>query len=87
MAETRQNSLTTTRPIASASGIATQEMRSWSKQVSLMLVITGTGTPEGNVKGNSKQFYMNLTGTSGSILYIKQVDDVLGDNTKGWVLV
>ena len=84
----RQNSLTTTRPIVDASGVSSQEMRSWSQQVTLTLPITGEGSPEGVIEAEITQLYMDTLGVAGAILYIKRdEDDGLGDKTKGWIAV
>lgn len=59
----------------------------FSEAVSKLPILSGSGSPEGVVPSRSKRLYMDTAGTAGSILYIKQVDDVAGDNTLGWILV
>lgn len=49
--------------------------------------IYGEGTPEGNVEARRPRLYMDLNGTPGSILYIKQQNSIANDRTRGWVLV
>ncbi len=65
--------------------------RDWANQitdeVNLRSFIVGTGSPEGVVNAKQTKKYMDDTGVPGSIEYIKQVDDVAGDETLGWVLV
>ena len=50
-------------------------------------ILTGTGSPEGVVSAKITQQYMDLTGSSGSILYIKKLPDIGGDRSMGWVAV
>lgn len=50
-------------------------------------ILSGTGSPEGVVEAKQKTLYMDETGSSGSVLYIKQSADVSGDRTQGWIAV
>lgn len=50
-------------------------------------IITGSGSPEGVIEARATRLYMDTAGSAGSILYIKQVDDIAGDRTEGWILV
>ena len=83
---TRATGLTTTRPIIDNSGSQTQEMRSWSRQVTKSVSIIGEGSPEGVVEAELYQVYINMNGVTGSITWIKMQDEIGGDITKGWVL-
>lgn len=58
-----------------------------TQAVNLREIKTGTGSPEGNINGSKTQIYMDETGASGAVLYIKQVDDIAGDRSLGWILV
>lgn len=49
--------------------------------------IRGTGSPEGVVQAEQFQKYIDTTGASGSIEYIKRDTDVAGDTSKGWIAV
>ena len=49
--------------------------------------LVGSGSPEGVVSAVSGRTYMDDTGTTGSILYVKKLNDISGDTTKGWILV
>jgi len=68
-----------------------ESFRDWTNQitdeVNLRSVIVGTGSPEGVVSAKRTKKYMDDTGVPGSIEYIKQVNDVAGDETLGWVPV
>lgn len=59
----------------------------WTRGVTNLDIITGTGSPEGNVSALQKRLYMDDAGTAGNILYIKRDSAVAGDDTKGWILV
>lgn len=49
--------------------------------------IVGTGSPEGSVEARVPRFYVDTSGTTGTVLYVKLQNSILGDRTKGWVLV
>jgi len=65
----------------------TKQLRDFFLDVFNESMLSGTGTPEGNVEAPKLSLYMDDTGTAGSILYVKQVGDVLGDRSKGWILI
>ena len=50
-------------------------------------VIIGTGPPENTVSAQAGALYMDDSGVSGAILYVKKVNNVTGDDKQGWVLV
>lgn len=68
-------------------GFSTEVFFNWMLNVTNMSVLKGIGSPEGVVQARSTRFYMDSTGVSGSILYIKRDDDIAGDRSQGWVLV
>lgn len=59
----------------------------WTRGVTDLDIITGTGSPEGAVSALQRKLYMDETGAAGSILYIKRDADIAGDRTLGWILV
>ena len=65
----------------------TDQFRIFMLQSHLGSLLIGTGTPEGFVEAQQGRFYMDDTGPVGAVLYIKQSADLLGDRTKGWVLI
>ena len=75
------------RPIVNELLEMDQEFRTWTQLVSRLSVLNGTGSPEGVIEALPTKQYMDDAGISGSILYIKQVADIGGDKTMGWVLV
>lgn len=76
-----------TRPIVGSLGIMSLDFTLWAAAVSNLLPQSGVGSPEGVVDGVQRALYMDETGTTGSILYVKKLADIGGDTKKGWVLV
>ena len=73
--------------IASESGVVSQAFRLFFTNMFKLYTLTGTGSPEGVVHAVSGQEYMDLTGTAGSIKYIKRDDEVAGDSKLGWIAI
>lgn len=69
---------------------ATQYLAKWARELVDALnqstPATGTGSPEGVVSAKTGKQYIDTAGAPGSVLYVKQVDDVAGDTSKGWTL-
>ena len=59
----------------------------WVLNVTNMSILKGAGSPEGFIPARSTRLYMDTTGTSENILYIKRDDSIAGDRTMGWILV
>lgn len=74
-------------PIVNSKGLMTGSFRTFTTQVSKTGIMTGSGSPEGVVSAEATQEYMDTAGITGSIKYIKQVDNVGGDTTLGWILI
>jgi len=74
-------------PIVDKNGIPTSDFARWITQVTNNDIIIGTGSPEGIVEATVGRQYMDDSGSSGSILYIKKLADIGGDRTQGWILV
>lgn len=81
------NRLTATEPILEENLTMTQQTRTFMNAVARLSLLTGSGSPEGVLEANAERLYMDTTGTTGNILYIKQVDSVARDKTLGWILV
>jgi len=79
--------LTNKRPIVDEKGVTTQEARSYFNSVNNLLMITGEGSPESAVSAIQGALYTDLSGTTGTVLYVKILSDISGDDTRGWVLV
>lgn len=74
-------------PIVDKDGKQTQEFNDWTIDVTNLQPLIGTGSPEGVVSADVLREYMDASGTAGNIKYIKRDSDILGDATKGWILV
>lgn len=60
-----------------------KDLREWSRwAVAQDRIKVGSGSPEGAVKGNPGNLYLNTDGGSSTTLYVKESGD--GTNT-GWV--
>lgn len=77
-----------TRPLVNEDLSPSTQFNTWLKVVTDQSIIIGTGSPEGVVSAIQTSSYMDESGVTGAILYIKRdADDGLGDTTKGWILV
>jgi len=67
--------------------VATKVFRTFLNKVAALSIIEGDGSPEGTVDAGVTRLYMDISGTPGSILYIKKLEDIGNDTTKGWILI
>lgn len=74
-------------PIVDEEGRMTLRTQQFFKDLAKQIPIRGTGSPEGVIKAEQFQRYIDTTGASGSIEYIKRDTDVAGDTSKGWIAV
>lgn len=75
------------RSMSKGDGSPSTQMNSWLKSITDKALIIGTGSPELIVEANQGALYMDETGASGAIMYIKRDADIGGDKTLGWVLI
>ena len=76
------------RPVVEEDGSLTLQSRTFFKTLSAQALIIGTGSPEGVVIAEIGASYMDNTGTTSNIKYIKRdADDGAGDKSIGWILV
>lgn len=73
--------------IVDADGLMFQAFRDWAQDITGLDLIIGTGSPEGVVDARVGREYMDKTGITGSIKYIKRDSDIGGDRSQGWILV
>jgi len=71
----------------SKDGVMTDIFQRWMSQVSRLDLIVGAGSPEGNIEAEIGREYLDTTGTTGAVKFIKQLPDIAGDRTKGWVTI
>ena len=81
------SNLSNTRPIVNDKGIMTQEARAYFNTITELLMITGQGSPENVISARIGALYTDVNGSTGSILYVKKLANIGGDQTQGWVLV
>lgn len=74
-------------PVVDETGRPTQELSIFSEAVAALDPIVGTGSPEGVVEARRGRFYINDAGSSGSVLYVKVLNDISGNRKQGWILV
>lgn len=74
-------------PIVDDGKMMTQEFRSWVRIITERSLMIGSGSPDGVVSAPQGAQYMDESGSSGSILWLKRASDIGGDVTLGWVLV
>jgi len=67
-------------------GLMEQHFRIFINEIGDLLPIKGAGSPEGVVDATQYRNYIDITGSTGSIRYIKMEADIGGDTTKGWIL-
>lgn len=82
------NRINHTSPIVDPSnGFTTDQFRIFINQVIERGLIIGTGSPAGVVEAQQGVEYMDEAGAAGSVKWIKQLSDVAGDKTQGWVAI
>lgn len=75
------------QPVIEENGTMVQEFRTATIRWENSVPLTGTGSPEGVVEAPQFSSYIDKTGTSGSIWYVKRDANIAGDKTKGWIAV
>jgi len=76
------------RPAINSLGVLSLAMKRWIQSITNQAVITGSGTPEGVVKAPQFSSYKDVDATTtGTILYSKQLAQIGGNTSMGWVLV
>lgn len=73
--------------ITDESGRMLQAFRTWTQSITKESTIVGSGSPEGVVEASLYREYVDSTGSTGSIKYIKMSSEIGGDTSKGWVLI
>jgi hypothetical protein len=75
-----------TRAITDENGLLTSEARAAQDELESLIPSSGDGTPENRVAAPAGAAYYDLSADTGSIIYIKCLNDIDGDNTRGWKL-
>ena len=74
-------------PITAENGIMSDSFQRWVNQMTGLDLIVGTGSPEGVIEATVGREYMDDAGLAGAVKFIKQLPDIGGDRTKGWVAI
>lgn len=74
-------------PIVTGDGVMSDIFQRWMNQVTRNDLLIGTGSPEGVIEAQIGREYMDDTGLAGAVKFIKQLPDIGGDRTQGWVEV
>lgn len=62
-------------------------LHQFSVDVARLSTIVGIGSPEGVVEAEVAREYLDTTGGPGAVKYIKQLSDIGGDRSLGWVAI
>lgn len=81
------NRLDRSTPVVDKSGNPLQNLQLFSEELVSMQLIIGDGSPEGVYIARQGREYMDQSGTTGNIKWIKKLSDIGGDKSYGWVLV
>ena len=73
-------------PITNDKMVMQQFFMQWTQDITRALPIMGDGSPEGVVSAPQYTQYIDRTGTTGSIRWIKMLTNVAGDVKSGWIL-
>jgi hypothetical protein len=73
--------------VVDENGRALQKLRLFTEDTAKLPILVGTGSPEGVIEAKQTRLYMNDAGTTGTLIYIKQFDDIAGNRKMGWVLI
>ena len=76
-----------TIPIVNTDGTPTEAFGTWLTLMTRTDLIVSTGSPEGVVTATIGQVYMDLNGTTATLIYRKRDADISGDRSKGWILI
>jgi len=74
-------------PIVNEDGTMSDVFQRWMSQVTRNDLLIGTGSPEGVIEAQIGREYMDDAGLAGAVKFIKQLPDIAGDRTKGWVAI
>lgn len=74
-------------PIDSNGGVMSDVFQRWMSQVTRNDLLIGTGSPEGVIEAEIGREYLDDTGAAGAVKFIKQLPDIGGNRTLGWVAI
>ncbi len=74
-------------PFVDERGYLTSRAQEFVLEVHKQSVIIGTGSPEGVLEAPQWSEYIDDSGTTGSLKWVKKLEDISGDRTQGWILI
>lgn len=74
-------------PIVNENGSMSDVFQRWVSEITRLDLIVGTGSPEGVIDAEVGREYLDDAGAAGAVKFIKQLPNIAGDRTKGWVAV
>lgn len=74
-------------PIVDKRGVMTDAFQIWVTRMTGLDLIVGTGSPEGVIPAEVGRDYLDQTGLAGAVKFTKQLADIGGDRTQGWVAI
>lgn len=74
-------------PIVNKDGAMSDPFQRWMTQITSNDLLVGTGSPEGVIEATVGREYLDTTGLTGAVKYIKQLADIGGDRKQGWVAI
>lgn len=74
-------------PIVKQNGTMEYVFQLFVKEISDNFIVIGSGNPEGVLEAGQGKLYLDADGSPGSVLYIKQKNDISGDRKSGWTVV
>lgn len=83
----QQPRLNASAPIVDESGAMTQQLRDLINQLTDLIPLTGSGSPEGVVEAAQFSLYLDEDGAAGAIEYRKMLTNISTNKTRGWKAV
>lgn len=74
-------------PIVKKDGVTEDHFRIFILEVYRRGLLIGIGSPEGVIEAQQGQEYMDEEGLAGAVKFIKQLSDIGGDRSQGWVAI
>jgi hypothetical protein len=74
-------------PISDTKGLMAEVFFNWMLNVTNLSTIVGEGSPENVIEARQSRFYLQTDGAARSILWVKKLNDISGNRTRGWELV
>lgn len=74
-------------PVVDSNGLMNDAFQIWVSRMTSLDLLVGTGSPEGAIEAIVGREYLDQTGAAGAVKFIKQLADIGGDKSQGWVAI